>query len=1271
MKSTIPLKAFIVGLIIAIQIPFSLAASFQQEPIITERAEISDLSSSIEQSLDQSATSPGFQYTFFDQSGGSQTTIGTSEYYRKAGVLWTGDNYTSNSFCFFLTYYSGNYTIQAEMYEDGYDGSSLLWQSNSYSSSELPQSPDYNWFCFEGPSVTLQNSAYIQINQVSGTGTYAIVYNYSAINTGSPDFSSAMYHVGEYGQDSAWSIFNDSVDLYFAIGPFQYLYGYGTEYQDNTGTSEYYKKVGLMWQGADYTTNNVCFRLRHVQGAYTVQAQIYSDAFDGSNLKWSSEIYSSTDLSYGAGNKDWFCLYGPEFILTSGDRVQINQPSGSGYYVIIEDGGADTPDFVSYNYHTSWMPYHYPIPDYSVDYRFAIAGNTASKIFGNVVSETDATPLGDTQVLLLQNGLIINGAITNLIGYYEFSSIDPGVYSLAFYKNGFNTVTYSNVTINEGERVQLDAQLNHPSTDLVIDGVDVLQVVETDYMIANKPTVIRIRSHVDGLVHVDGVLASVHVTGPGVDQTFNIPNQKVKQVYSQVEVANGDEAIELYYTPTTSGNYQFDVQLSADGISDSNLSNNIFSKTNVNFGSVGDKKILTVPIEIAGETPNFDELNASWQFVNRVFPLNSQNTFDVRLEPALVLDHNIQGGWEQREVLGRMWLYKMFSAASYNFISAILPGDGFTGSLAGGSNCKSPISISELGVYNGSENKFSTQTTVAHELFHTMANACDEDYVINSQTNEVIYAGPLIDSAYKPFEVLRRAPAVNWFNLNTNSVIQSMTRRSLRGASPGPDELGSEISWITKSNYEQLYNELWGAISYKKYITEADSLFIRGSVDESGVTTLDNIYNISSTEGFTPNDPSGNYLLELFDNSNNLLFQQKFDPSEITGGGGSIFGLLVPVISNVHKITILRDEDAVASRVISANTPTVNITLPTGGGTLTGTQTITWNANDVDGNRLNYSVFISRDDGATFEPLAVELTDTSYKLNTLLTSGCTNTCRIKVLANDGFHSTEAVSNSFSMDKKSPLVAINIPDTGITRTPGETIVLQGDAYDFEDGNLIDSQFSWSSNIDGFLGNGNILAVSSLSEGDHTITLQAQDSDSNISSTSIQVHIVADTDGDGMPDAWETQHGLNPQFDDSELDPDQDGRTNLYEYTYNTEPLVWGPYLQQMSNITISERGTLTIHPQLLSNPSVNPVTYTIDSPLFTWDGTYFKWQTGPTSSGNYTFTVTTIDENQQTDSVQVNVTVNNTCKVYNKYIKKWDCESNILDIDRVELQSNIN
>ena len=63
---------------------------------------------------------------------------------------------------------------------------------------------------------------------------------------------------------------------------------------------------------------------------------------------------------------------------------------------------------------------------------------------------------------------------------------------------------------------------------------------------------------------------------------------------------------------------------------------------------------------------------------------------------------------------------------------------------------------------------------------------------------------------------------------------------------------------------------------------------------------------------------------------------------------------------------------------------------------------------------------------------------------------------------------------------------------------------------------------------------------------------------------------DTDGDGMPDAWESDHGFDPGNPaDASEDPDNDGRTNLEEYLAGTDPHDPGSVLRIES---VSESGS---------------------------------------------------------------------------------------------------
>jgi hypothetical protein len=53
--------------------------------------------------------------------------------------------------------------------------------------------------------------------------------------------------------------------------------------------------------------------------------------------------------------------------------------------------------------------------------------------------------------------------------------------------------------------------------------------------------------------------------------------------------------------------------------------------------------------------------------------------------------------------------------------------------------------------------------------------------------------------------------------------------------------------------------------------------------------------------------------------------------------------------------------------------------------------------------------------------------------------------------------------------------------------------------------------------------------------------------------------ADTDNDGMPDAWEIRYGLNPHDPaDAALDSDGDGYTNIEEYINGTNPQQFVDY-----------------------------------------------------------------------------------------------------------------
>ena len=102
------------------------------------------------------------------------------------------------------------------------------------------------------------------------------------------------------------------------------------------------------------------------------------------------------------------------------------------------------------------------------------------------------------------------------------------------------------------------------------------------------------------------------------------------------------------------------------------------------------------------------------------------------------------------------------------------------------------------------------------------------------------------------------------------------------------------------------------------------------------------------------------------------------------------------------------------------------------------------------------------------------------------------------------------------------------------------------------------------------------------------------------------IASDTDGDGLPDAWETANGLNPaNSDDASQDLDGDNLSNLEEYQQGTDPAV----VDGMMVPTISPDGGTF---DSATSVSLTPGTGTVGATLYyTLDGS-----TPTTSSAVY-------------------------------------------------------
>ncbi len=318
--------------------------------------------------------------------------------------------------------------------------------------------------------------------------------------------------------------------------------------------------------------------------------------------------------------------------------------------------------------------------------------------------------------------------------------------------------------------------------------------------------------------------------------------------------------------------------------------------------------------------------------------------------------------------------------------------------------------------------------------------------------------------------------------------------------------------WVSDFTYEGIRSYLVGIGLQKpepQSVTASDFLIVVGMADlDSHTASLESVYQISQ-DATVPLPEAGDWTIALLDASNLDLATYPFAPDELTDaeespGRPAVISEIVPWAAGTVKIEIRYQGSVVATRSVSAHPPSVTITSPAAGINLPGGPfNATWTGSDLDGDALTYSVLYSNDSGTTWQTLATGLNVTELALNTDQLPGGSGLLR--VVASDGLLSGQDTSGAFNVPKHAPSVQILLPNQNQVFYPTQQVVLQGSAYDLEDGTLGDPSFQWSSSIDGDLGTGASLSTAELSTGQHTITLTVTDSDLMSSQTQRTINI----------------------------------------------------------------------------------------------------------------------------------------------------------------------
>lgn len=361
--------------------------------------------------------------------------------------------------------------------------------------------------------------------------------------------------------------------------------------------------------------------------------------------------------------------------------------------------------------------------------------------------------------------------------------------------------------------------------------------------------------------------------------------------------------------------------------------------------------------------------------------------------------------------------------------------------------------------------------------------------------------------------------------INPNRVFSIMSYCS-------PLERRSQGRWMDAFHHERIIEFI------KKEYNNRSNLDVEGSLDTSREAVdsdmFSGYFSLSST-----GDPtnvvfdsifsrpriqrevnSGEYTLELHNDIGETVRSVNFDViesiSEPAQGDFTLpdestrvdFSVVVTDPPEYSSFAISKHGNEVSSVAVSANEPVVTVTGPTSGQVFNNGDmlNLSWSGSDFDGDKLYFRVYYSTNGGTTYEVLSAETESIKGSIPVSKLKGSSK-ARIGVSVSDGTRSSFAETPVFSVAGHSPEVKIQTPKSGTVFAEKQGFLLDASGFDFEDGGLASSAFSWVSSLDGNLGRGEFLVLSAedLTSGSHTITVVARDSDGMTATASVNIII----------------------------------------------------------------------------------------------------------------------------------------------------------------------
>jgi hypothetical protein len=337
--------------------------------------------------------------------------------------------------------------------------------------------------------------------------------------------------------------------------------------------------------------------------------------------------------------------------------------------------------------------------------------------------------------------------------------------------------------------------------------------------------------------------------------------------------------------------------------------------------------------------------------------------------------------------------------------------------------------------------------------------------------------------------------------------------------------------WISDYTYDGMYSYMHAHPSARVMVNSVaprvsgDFLSVAGSIaPDDDVAVFHRLRRLDSVASI-PELGAGDddYRIRLLDGTGGALTDYGFIPEVADNAPLLSFAQVVTFTAGTAQVQIVKgvDDQVLASQNISANSPTVSdVALQSAPSPVTGTVTLAWNGDDTDGDDLAFDVFYSADGGATFQPLQMNMTESSARASRALLQsysaaidttplGGSSSAALRVVASDGVNTGYGDTDPFTMADKPPQPRILLPADGTQAHYDQLVNFVGEALDPQDGSVFGAGLVWGSQ-DGELGTGPLLSLSNLPVGTNYITLTATNSAALSATATITVVVDDDLD-----------------------------------------------------------------------------------------------------------------------------------------------------------------